>query len=484
MSLIQDQENEQIVESVSSVESIENSQKEQAPKKWTAYAVAGIAALGGLLFGYDTGVISGATLFLQKDFAFTPLSEEIAVSCILVGCIVGAAIGGKLIDVLGRRMMLIITSLVFAVGAILTGVAPDLTTFILCRVFVGLAIGVASLVVPIFIAEKAPPSLRGALVTFDQLAITVGIAVAYWVDLAFANANMGWRPMFAVAAIPGIVLLVGMFFLNETPRWLASKGRWEDADRSLSETVQGAEKEAELQAIRSSLEEEKKFSKSEIRHQLFHGKFFPALVVAVGLAGLQQLVGINTVIYYAPTIFGYAGFHSASGAILATSVVGVVNVLATIVSAFLFDRVGRKPLLLVSTAGVAITLAALGIVFAMGASNAGYLVLICLLAYIISFAIGLGPCVWIINSEIFPTHLRAMGGSIAAMSNWVANLLVSITFLSLLNALGTSLVFWLYAVVSVGALIFFWLRIPETKGKTLEQIEHYWTDRPSAHHMR
>lgn len=219
-----------------------------------------MAALGGLLFGYDTGVISGALLFLTPAFHLTSTTAEIAVSAVLIGAILGAVVGGKLADAVGRKKALIILGIIFACGAILTAIAPNLWTFIAFRIIVGFGIGAASLITPMYIAELSPPSIRGALVTFNQLAITVGIAVAYWVDLAFASTGMGWRPMFAVAFIPGSILALGMLFLSDTPRWLASKGHWDEASQALEHVVYGQEKTDELNGIRRALAEEKKAS--------------------------------------------------------------------------------------------------------------------------------------------------------------------------------------------------------------------------------
>jgi MFS transporter, SP family, galactose:H+ symporter len=439
-----------------------------------AILIAAIAALGGLLFGYDTGVISGAELFFTKDFHLSPGGEELAVSGVLIGAIVGAAVAGQLADALGRRSTLIILSIIFAAGAILTALAPNLVIFLIFRIVIGFGIGAAAVVAPMFIAEMAPPAIRGALISFDQLAITIGILVAYLVDLAFAAAGMGWRPMFAVAVIPAAILGIGMFFLSDTPRWLASKGRWEEARLTLEYVVGPAETERELVGIRQSLEEEKAVPWIDRVRELLRPGLRWALIVGVGLAILQQFVGINTVIYYAPTIFEIAGFKTAQTAILATTIVGAVNVLSTVIAILLVDRLGRRALLLIGCAGMMLTLAAIGIVFAIGPSKAAYLVLACVILYIVSFAISLGPVFWIMSSEIFPNRLRATGASLSTVANWTANLLVTITFLSLLHALGNAMTFWLYAVMALLTLLFVWFIVPETKGKTLEQIEAYW----------
>lgn len=438
-------------------------------RAFMVYMIAGVAALGGLLFGYDTGVISGAQLFLTKEFALTSFTQELAVSSVLIGTILGALAGGRLSDGLGRRMTLIIMGIIFAVGAILTAFSPNLTLFIVFRIVVGFAIGVSSFVAPMYIAEMAPPDKRGGLVTFNQLAVTAGIAVSYWVDLAFAGAGMGWRPMFAVAAIPGAALLIGMFFMSETPRWLGKHNKWDEADKALN-YLSPQEKDKEIKSIRESMKDEQKGSLRDF----FRPGLRLALIAGVGLAVLQQFVGINTVIYYAPTIFGYAGFKSASGAILATSVVGVVNFLTTLVAVFLLDRVGRRTLLLGGIVGMAVTLIAMGLIFLIGPANVGVLILIALLLYIVSFAIGMGPVFWLMSSELFPTRLRATGGSVSTVANWAANLLVSITFLSLINFVGKPVTFWLYAALAIVAFFFCSALIPETKGHNLEKVEAFW----------
>ncbi|GCE06598.1 sugar porter family MFS transporter [Dictyobacter aurantiacus] len=441
-------------------------------KKLSVYFITSVAALGGLLFGYDTGVISGAQLFLVKTFSLNPQQQELAVSAVLIGAIIGAIVAGKVNDAFGRKKTLLLLAVIFTLGALLTAVSPNYTLFLIFRAIVGLGIGAAASVVPVYISEMAPFQMRGKLVTFNQLAVTIGIAVSYWVDLAFAHAGMGWPPMFATAAIPGILLFVGMLMSPETPRWYASRGRWAEA-RQVLECIEGADPELEIAEIHTSLSIEQK--QGRIR-DLFTPRVRMALLVGVGLAVFQQFVGINTVIYYAPTIFQSAGVSSASSAILATSVVGVVNVLATIVALLLLDKAGRRVLLISGCIGMIIGLALLGTIFATGAANAGLLTMLALMIYIISFAISMGPVFWLMSAEIFPTSVRGAGASVCSFSNWAANFIVSITFLSLIGGIGTAHTFWLYAVIGVIALVFCWYLVPETKGKTLEQIEAYWNN--------
>ncbi|GCF09945.1 sugar porter family MFS transporter [Dictyobacter arantiisoli] len=435
------------------------------------YVVVSIAALGGLLFGYDTAVISGAMLFLRVQFMLNAWMQEVTVSIALLGAAIGALGGGKLSDRLGRRRTLLITASMFTVGALCTSQVTSWPMFLTLRLLVGMSIGATASVVPVYISEIAPSRLRGMLVNFNQLAITIGIASAYWVDLAFASAHMSWAPMYAVTSIAGLLLLLGMFFALESPRWLASKGRWSDTALVLERLFHPEEAAQEWKAIRRSFNQQP--AQASWR-ALFQPGLRMALLVAVGLAIFQQVIGINTVIYYSPTIFEYAGFASASSAILAASIVGVVNVLTTIIAGMLIDRIGRRPLLIGGTACMVLALSALGIIFKLGAQHAGYLILIVLLIYIIAFALSLGPVFWLMCAELFPTHLRSTGASIATFANWSANLLISITFLTLINLIGKSFTFWLYGLMGVIAIIFCFTLVPETRRKSLEQIELYW----------
>lgn len=436
----------------------------------TVYIFAIIAALGSLLFGYDTGLISGAELYLRKDFSLNPLEEELMVSATLVGGIIGAAVSGKLSNAISRKWSLIVVAILFVVGALLTTFAPNLVFFVAFRILVGFCIGVASMVTPVYITEISPSSKRGVLVTLSKLTLTASIPVAYGVDLAFAHAKLGWRPMFAVECIPGIIFALGMIFLPHTPRWLASKGHWDKAEAVLAH-IAGPQKDEEMRSIRKALQAGKHASVRE----LFFTRLRMALIVGVGLAIFQQLIGEGAIAYYAPTIFRFAGFTLPSGDILATIITTIDSVIATIIALFLIDRFGRRPLLLISLAGIATTLAIVGIIFLFGASHtAGYLILICLLVYILAYGIGIGPIFALMCSEIFPTRLRGSGVSISFCLNWAATLLVSITFLSLITHLGNSLTYWLYGVFAIAAIAFCWFLVPETKGKNLEQIEEYW----------
>ncbi len=427
--------------------------------------IAGTAALAGLLFGFDTGVISGAILFIKGAFGLSPFAEELLVSAALIGAVCGSTLSGRFTDILGRKRAILITAAIFAVGSILCAVAGSIPVLIVGRLAVGVAIGVASYTAPLYISEMAPPKLRGALVTLNQLAITSGILLAYVVDAVFAPSD-GWRFMFAFGAIPAIVLGLGIAALPESPRWLLLHRRKAEAIKVLTRIRGTPDVMPEVNDI---------LEHAEPGHgrlaDLFSPIVRPVLFLGVALAVIQQITGINTVIYYAPTIFQAAGFHSNETAIIATAGVGLVNVLMTVVSIPLIDRVGRRPLLIISLSGMAISLAALALGFAIGGEALKWIGVLSLAVYIASFAIGLGPVFWLLISEIYPLNVRGQAASIATMANWLSNFVVSLTFLSLLNALGSVWTFLLYAVLSAVGVWFCLGFVPETRGVPLEWIE-------------
>jgi len=440
------------------------------------YVAAVFAALGGLLFGYDTGVISGALIFIKREFGLTTLAEEIVVSGVLLGATLGAIVGGKAADLFGRRRVLLVTAAIFGIGALASAVAPSPSVLIVSRVVLGLAIGLASTNVPVYLSEVAPPHARGWVVSLFQLAVTVGIVVAYLTDYAFAGVE-GWRWMLGLAVAPALVFGIGMFFLPETPRWLVRRGQHEVAHRVLVRIRELPDVNIEIEEIKASLAQQ-----AESGHwtDLLRRQVRPALVVGLGLAVFQQITGINTVIYYAPRILQTAGLNSASGAILATVGVGVVNVGMTILAMFLVDRAGRRPLLLVGIAGMIITLGMLGLSFRYPSGQLAWIAVICLMGYVASFAISLGPIFWLLIAEIYPLKIRGLAEGTAATFNWASNLVVSLTFLTLVEKLGASSTFFLYALASVASWIFAYYFVPETKGRTLEQIEAFWRARHRA----
>jgi SP family galactose:H+ symporter-like MFS transporter len=432
----------------------------------TVVLTAAVAALGGMLFGFDISVISGAMLFLRTDFHLSDLQLEFAVSIALAGALLGSALAGYSTDRWGRRWMLVVTALGFGLFSVLSGLATGLVSFSVARFFVGACIGIASLVVPLYIAEMAPARIRGALVSLNQLAITVGISVAYIVDYELADSR-NWRWMFISAVVPAIIFLIGMIFLPESPRWLARKGFRERALKNFRRLGRGEEAEAELAEVENTLQEEQEGFRS-----LFLPGFRVAVLVGIGLAIFQQIAGINTIIYYAPEILRMSGYPSAKAAILATAIIGVANVLVTVVSIALVDRLGRRFLLLLSTAGMTVSLGLVGLAFHRHAD--GMVVFYEVIGYVVSFGIGLGPVMWLLISEIYPTKIRGKAMSLATLSVWGSNWVVAGTFLSLIRAAGPAGTFWIYACICVAAFLFCYTFVPETKGRTLEEIEHHW----------
>src|SRR5881398_3734664 len=436
------------------------------------YIAASFAALGGLLFGYDTGVISGALIFIKREFGLTTAAEEIVVTGVLLGATIGAIVGGKAADLFGRRRVLLVTAAIFGIGALTSAIAPSPAILIVSRVVLGLAIGLASTNVPVYLSEVAPARARGWVVSLFQLAVTIGIVIAYLTDYTFAGME-GWRWMLGLAVVPALVFGAGMFFLPETPRWLIRGGQHEVAHRVLVRIRDLADVNVEIEEIKASLAQQ-----TESGHwtDLLHRRLRPALVVGLGLAIFQQITGINTVIYYAPRILQTAGFNSASGAILATVGVGIVNVGMTIIAMFLVDRAGRRPLLLVGIAGMIVTLGVLGLSFRISnpSGQLAWIAVICLMGYVASFAISLGPIFWLLIAEIYPLKIRGLAEGMAATFNWGSNLVVSLTFLTLVEKLGASSTFLLYAFASVTSWLFAYYLVPETKGRKLEEIEAFW----------
>ncbi len=435
------------------------------------YVVALVGALGGALFGYDTGAISGAILYLKQQFSLSAGLQEVVTSIALAGATIGALIGGKLADRYGRRRVIIANAMMFLAGSIGTALAQSVPWLIAGRLFIGSAIGIASFVAPLYLSEMAPAAIRGSLVSLNQVALTGGILVSYLVDYAFAY-PAGWHWMFGLGAVPALALAIGIVLMPASPRWLIMQGRREEARHVLQRIRRaGASVDAELDEIAGGLTRQQGGFAALLRPALRM-----PLIIGVVLAALQQVTGINTVIYYAPTIFQFAGLGSAEVAIFATIGVGIVNVLATLVAVWLIDRVGRRPLLLVGEAGMMASLIVLGAGFLWHGQGGltAWITAASLMTYVGFFAIGLGPVFWLLISEIYPLRVRGTAMSVATAVNWVINLLVALTFLSLVGLVGRSATFWIYAGFSAAALLFTWLLVPETKGRTLEEIEAHW----------
>ncbi|MEV6610796.1 sugar porter family MFS transporter [Kutzneria sp. NPDC051319] len=437
--------------------------------------MAAIAAIGGLLFGYDTGVISGALLYIGQEMHAGTFEQEAIVSVLLLGAMVGAVGSGWLADRISRRWTKVLSGSVYFVGALGSALSVDAGMLIGFRFLLGLAVGAASFVSPMYISELALPRARGGLTSFNQLAITIGIAVSYLVDFAFHDVSDNWRWMLGIAAVPGAALAIGMLAVPHSPRWLVEAGRTGQAREVLSRLRKGdphADVEAELADIRRSSAQARGSRLSDLRGR----RVRPLLWIGIGLAVAQQFVGVNTVIYYAPKILSATGV-SAGGAIGQTVFIGVTNVVFTVVAILLLDRVGRRGLLLTGTAGLLVGLAALAVFFAVAPlqHQAPWLALAALLLYMASYAVGLGPVFWLMISEIFPLRVRSVAMSACTVVNWAANFVVSLTFLTLVDWISRSGTFLLYAVIAAVALVLFWWRVPETKGRSLEDIERQLT---------
>jgi sugar porter (SP) family MFS transporter len=438
---------------------------------------AAITALGGLLFGYDTGVVSGALLFVKKDFGgLSNFQQELVTSLLLVGAMAGALVAGRVADRVGRRPTVLGTAVVFIIGVLLAAFTPSYPALLAARIIIGLAVGSASMVVPLFIGEVVPPRIRGAMVSLNQLAITIGILGSYLIDYGLSSTG-DWRLMFGLAVIPAAALFTGIWFQRESPHWLIRQGRIDEARAVLLRVrVRGADGQDAAAVIEDEIREVREISgrvDQTRARDLLSPRVRPLLAVGVLLAVFQQITGINTVIYYAPTMLQGAGFGN-SAALLANVANGAINVGMTIVAIWLLDKVGRRPLLLAGTSGMAAGMIITALSFLSDSKLTGasaVVAVIGLLIYTGSFAISLGPVFWLLIAEIYPLRIRGAAMSIASMANWAANFVVSISFLTLLSAVGGLGVFFLFGFLTLVALAYFWRRVPETKGRSLQQIE-------------
>ena len=436
------------------------------------YLVAFIVALGGLLSGFDTGVISGALLFIKDEWNLSDYLQGILVSSTLVGATIGAILNGHLADLFGRKKILIFTAVLFFIGSIFCAAAPNINILILSRFIVGLAIGVVTFATPLYLSEISPEKIRGSLVSLFQLAITIGILFSYLVNAGFANIQFGWRLMLLFGVFPALILGIGMFFMSDTPRWLISKGKDDEAKKVFKRIEPGIDADKEILEIKNVLQNKDNDKKFEFKKWMF-----APLFLGIGLMFCQQWTGINTIIYYAPTILKIAGFNSNSSAIYATVGIGIVNCLMTFIAIFLSDKTGRKPLLYAGLIGMALCLFILGSAFqfseALGASLK-WVSLFSSMFYIAFFSFSLGPIILLLVSEIFPLKFRGLGMSISTMSNFLFTFTVTLSFLPLINKISESYTFYLYGMIAIICLFYVYFMVPETKGITLEKIEENW----------
>ena len=443
----------------------------QQGSRRSTYLPAMAAAIGGLLFGFDTAVINGAIVFIQRQFSLSDTQTEIAASSLLLGCVIGASVAAFTSDRFGRKRVLLAAAALFALSSIGAALPRDLTEFAVARLLGGVAIGIASTLSPLYIAEISPAQKRGLLVCLNQLAIVAGILLSYSVNYLLTGAGpANWRWMFASAAVPSIAFLFTLLFIPESPRWLLQKGRVQEAKQFLVQSVGSQEAAREIEAIRDAISEE--------RGELLDPTFRKALVVAILIALASQFTGINTIIYYGSIVFlEHVPHQTASTALWANVIIGAINFVATIVGMLLIDRSGRKRLLSSAFGGMALSL--IGVSAAIRFQASGTLVLIFVLTYVACFAIGVGTGTWVLMAEICPTRVRGRAMAVATVCLWCGTLLVTLTFLSLVNLFTAAGVFLLYAAISIGAFLFVWRGVPETKGKTLEEIERYWLNQRS-----
>ena len=433
-----------------------------------------VASVGGLLFGYDTAVISGAIGFMKIYYQLSDIMTGWVASCALLGCIIGAMYSGKLSDQVGRKKVLMLSALLFTVSSVGTALAPNLWFFVVFRIIGGMGIGIASMLSPMYISEMAPAAIRGRLISIFQLGIVTGILVIYFVNAYIAgihnehwNISAGWRWMFGSGAIPSMIFILLLITVPESPRWLAQQKRNPEALAILTRINGASAAQQELDSINDTLKDENPVSLSDIKEP----KLKQALGIGILLAVFSQFTGINAIMYYAPEIFKSTGVGSDS-AFMQTILVGVINVIFTFVAIRYVDLWGRKKLLLLGTSGMAVCLFIVGLAFYR--QQQGYIVLIAILGYIACFAMSLGPLTFVVIAEIFPTKVRATAMSVATFFLWAAVFLVSQTFPVLIGSVGSAYTFWLYMIIAVAAFLFILKRIPETKGKTLEEIGETW----------
>jgi len=432
------------------------------------YFICLIATMGGLMFGFDVAIISGAVPFIQPYFGWNELQLGWGVSSLLVGAIIGAFGSGVLSDIYGRKKILIFTALFFAVSCTFTALASSSFIFISARLFGGLAVGAASVLSPMYVAEVAPPKNRGMLVAIYQLAIVLGILCSYTINYGLHNIDNNWRWMFATGIVPSVLFFVGLFFIPESPRWLFKAGRRTESLEVLTRIGGESLAKAEIVEIAESLKGD---STTVSISELFRPSSRKVMIVGFFLAVLVQISGINTIVDYAPKILLAAGVE-INNALLQTSLVGLINFIFTFVAILFIDKIGRRSLYLIGSLGMVITLLMLALSFYF--KMEGIFTLICILSFIAFFASCIGPVFWTLVSEIFPNRIRGKALAFASFTQWIFNFLVVLLFPHFLASIGGAKTFLFLAVMSLLQWLFTYFYVPETKGKSLEEIEQIW----------
>lgn len=433
-----------------------------------------LGALGGLLYGYDMGIISGALLYIPDDIPLTSATSGFVVAAMLIGAIFGSGFSGPSSDKLGRRRVVFIIAIIYIVGALTLALAPNLTMLVLGRLIIGLAVGGSTAIVPVYLSELAPTNQRGSLSSLNQLMITIGILASYLTSYAFASTE-GWRWMLGLAVVPSLILLVGVIFMPESPRWLLEHRGEKAARKVMDLTFPKNEIDKEI----AEMKEINAISESTW-HVLKSPWLRPTLIIGCVFALFQQIIGINAIIYYAPTIFNKAGLGD-SASILGSVGIGTVNVLVTIVAIMIIDKVDRKKLLIIGNIGMVASLVIMAIlIWTMGIHSAAWISIICLTIFIVFFGFSWGPVLWVMLPELFPMRARGAATGIAALVLSLGSLAVAQLFPILTDAFSTQAVFLIFAVIGVFALIFVVKYLPETRGRSLEEIEAELRARTSA----
>ena len=426
-----------------------------------------VTALGGLLFGFDISVISGTIPFIQEVFQLDETMKGWVVSSALIGCILGASYAGRLGDKFGRKKILMVTAVLFAITAIGCALAQSVTSFVFYRIVGGVGVGGASVLAPMYIAEVSPAHLRGRMVSLNQLTIVIGISMAYYSNwFLLETGENAWRWMLAVEAIPSFLFLAALFIVPESPRWLVAKNNEKDAKKVLTRVAGTEFASFELNEIKNSLSgNEKRGTLKDV----FKRKYSFILFLGIFLAVFQQWSGINVIFFYAPDIFAKANL-GVDAALFQTTLIGVMNIVFTILAMRVIDKMGRKLLMLIGAAGMAVCYIVIGLLFSVGRTD-DWLLLTFIIITPAFFAFGLGPTVWVVLSEIFPNKIRGAAMSVATFSLWIACYLLTLTFPIFVEWFSSAITFWLYAIICVVGYIVILRFLPETKGISLEQLE-------------
>jgi len=447
-----------------------------------AIRVALTVALGGFLMGFDASVISGVVTFIEPEFNLSKIELGWSVASLTLTATLAMMVSGPLSDRLGRRPVLKIAAVLFAISAVASAVAPSFITLVAARMLGGFGVGAALIIAPMYIAEIAPATMRGRMVSFNQLNIVIGISAAFFTnylilrlgqsDLAWAEAlrlgEWNWRWMLAVEALPAIFYFVALFAVPESPRWLVMNGKDEDARRVLEKVTDGAQAERDIEAVKASLHAEQSTERASLR-ELFRPRMRLVLVIGISVAVLQQVTGINSVFFYAPMIFEQSGIGTDASFMQAV-LVGLVNLVFTVLAILFIDRLGRRPLLGAGLTGIAVCMLLLSYGFASAEMNST-IILVGILGFVASFAISLGPVMWVLFSELFPNRIRGLAISFVGLINSAVSFSVQLIFPWELQNLGNSLTFLIYGLFAIVGLILLMRLLPETKGKSLEELE-------------